>query len=141
MERNSIVEAEAKLSFDFFWNEVSLLETSYGLIKDNTVHDAASIASVGFGLSAVVVGVERGWISRAEGYERVVKTLKTFCNNAEQKEGFFIHFLDMKTARRTWHSEVSVIDTAIFLMGALCASEYFKGEAEEYFEKIYRRVN
>ncbi|HPO26484.1 MAG TPA: glucoamylase family protein [Petrotogaceae bacterium] len=141
MGRNDIVQTEAKLSFDFFWNEASLMENSYGLIKDNTVHDAASIASVGFGLSAIVVGVNRGWITREEGYKRVVGTLKTFYSKAEQKEGFFIHFLDMQTARRTWHSEVSVIDTAIFLMGALCAAEYFKGEAEEYFEKIYKRVN
>ncbi|HOO75367.1 MAG TPA: glucoamylase family protein, partial [Tepiditoga sp.] len=141
MNKKDILCKEQKLSFDFFWNEVSLKEKTYGLIRDNTGHDVASVASVGFGLSAIPTGVENKWITREEGYERALKTLKTFFYNAEHKEGFFIHFLDMENASRTWQSEVSIIDTALFLMGALTVGEYFGGEVNDYFEKIYARVN
>ncbi|WDU82884.1 hypothetical protein [Caloramator sp. Dgby_cultured_2] len=67
--------------------------------------------------------------------------MKTVYNNVEQKEGFFVHFISMDNGKRVWNSEVSIIDTAILLMGAITCAEYFKGEVEEYFEKIYRRVN
>jgi len=144
MDRFKILDLEAKACFDFFWNEVSFTNEGYGLIRDNTGEhskNVASIASVGFGLSAIVIGVERGWITYNEGYERALRTLKTVYNNVEQKEGFFVHFISMDNGKRVWNSEVSIIDTAILLMGAITCAEYFKGEVEEYFEKIYRRVN
>ncbi|KAF2961176.1 hypothetical protein AS161_01940 [Fervidobacterium sp. 2310opik-2] len=119
-----------------------IFDKSYGLILDNTREKAvASIASVGFGLSGIPIGIEHGWITKAEGRERAKRTLETFLNNVEQKEGFFIHFVNMKDGKRTWQSEVSVIDTALFLMGALTVGEYFGGEVKDLFEQIYSRVN
>ncbi|MCX7653066.1 MAG: hypothetical protein N2Z58_00085 [Fervidobacterium sp.] len=133
---------EEKLSFEFFWNETSQTEKGYGLIIDNTKHkDIASIASVGFGLSSIPVGIENGWITKNEGRERALKTLETFLNNVEQKEGFFVHFVYMGNGKRAWHSEISVIDTALFLMGALTVGEYFGGEVYQLFEEIYSKVN
>ncbi len=141
MHVRDILELEERLSFNFFWNEVSETKEGYGLIVDNTGDkNVASIASVGFGLSAVPVGVENGWISREEGYQRAVKTLETFLNNVEQTHGFFVHFVSMKDGKRTWQSEVSVIDTALFLMGALVVGEYFGGEVNDLFESLYSRV-
>ncbi len=69
-----------------------IFDKSYGLILDNTREKAvASIASVGFGLSGIPIGIEHGWITKAEGRERAKRTLETFLNNVEQKEGFFIY--------------------------------------------------
>jgi len=142
MKPRDIIELEEKLCFEFFWNEVSKSDEGYGLILDNTRDkDVASIASVGFGLSGIPIGIEHGWITKAEGRERAKRTLETFLNNVEQKEGFFIHFVNMKDGKRTWQSEVSVIDTALFLMGALTVGEYFGGEVKDLFEQIYSRVN
>jgi len=136
-----ILELEERLSFNFFWAEVSETEQGYGLIVDNTGDkNVASIASVGFGLSAIPVGIENGWISKEEGYQRAVKTLETFLNNVEQTHGFFVHFVSMKDGKRAWQSEVSVIDTALFLMGALVVGEYFGGEVNDLFEALYSRV-
>lgn len=60
-----ILEEEEKRCFDFFWNEVSESEKSYGLIRDNDVErDMCSIASVGYGLAGLAVGVERGYVTR-----------------------------------------------------------------------------
>ncbi|MFN6991395.1 MAG: glucoamylase family protein, partial [Fervidobacterium sp.] len=142
MKAKEILELEEKLSFDFFWNEVSQTKEGYGLIVDNSSNkEVASIASVGFGLSAIPTAVENKWITKDEGKERATKTLKTFLDNVEQKEGFFIHFVNMKDGKRTWQSEISIIDTALFLMGALTVGEYFKGKVYELFEKLYSKVN
>jgi hypothetical protein len=144
MDKHNVLELEARGCFDFFWKEATTIGIGYGLIKDNT-HDWAkevsSIASVGFGLSAYVIGVERGWISFEDGYNRTLGTLKTLYNNVEQVEGFYVHFVNMHTGKRVWNSEVSIIDTSLVIMGAMTASEYFGEEVTIYFEKIYKRVN
>jgi hypothetical protein len=50
-------------AFNFFWNEAN---PTNGLIRDrNNGSTLASIASVGFGLSAIPIGVDHGWITRA----------------------------------------------------------------------------
>lgn len=114
-----------------------------GLIKDSSRPGSpCSVAAVGFGLTSICIGAQRGWISKKESYDMVLKTLKTFKDNVQNEHGFFYHFLDMRTARRAWSSEISSIDTALFLAGALFAGEYFKGtEVEEMASYLYDRVD
>src|SRR5690606_26131 len=102
MDKLRILDLESKGCFDFFWNEANSGNESpgYGLIVDNTKNrNVSSIASVGFGLSAYVIGIERGWITYEEGYNRTKGTLETFYKNVEHDDGFFYHFLDMKTGK------------------------------------------
>ena len=142
MKTYEIINLEQRLSFNFFWEEISETERGYGLIIDNTTHkDVASIASVGFGLSAIPIAIENGWISRVDGKQRAVRTLETFLKNVEESHGFYVHFVTMKDGKRTWQSEVSIIDTALFLMGALVVGEYFGAEVYDLFEAIYSRVD
>lgn len=72
---------------------------------------------------------------------RAIITLETFLKNVERKNGFFVHFANMNDGKREWNSEVSIIDTDVFLMGALTVEEYFGEEAKELFEQIYGRVD
>lgn len=140
-----ILELESRKSFDFFWLEANIDKKSpgYGLIRDRAPggSDIASIASVGYGLSALTIGVERQWVTREEGYERALGTLNTLLNNAQQEKGFFYHFINMNTGKREWNSEVSVIDTAIAICGAINAGEYFGGEVKVKAEEVYKRVD
>lgn len=140
-----ILELESKKSFEFFWNEANTDKNSpgYGLIRDRAPGNpnTSSIASVGFGLSALAIGAERGWISRSEAEERTLGTLKNLLNNVNQKNGFFYHFLDMKTGKRAGKSELSTIDTMLLLNGAIVSGEYFGGEAKNIAAKIYDRVD
>ena len=120
-----------KGSFDFFWEQANTDPDSpgYGLIRDRYPgsEGIASVASVGFGLTAYLVGIEKGYISTEQGAERASKTLDTLLE-MEREEGFYYHFVDMKTAKRAWESEISSIDTAILMMGVLSVGEYFGGE-------------
>jgi len=142
-----------RASFDFFWQEAN---PSNGLIKDrNTSGSPCSIASVGFGLSSICVAIDRGWISREAGRDRILTTLKTFWEKPQGREaqgkigykGFFYHWLDMNTATRTWDSELSSIDTPLLLAGILDAKQYFTsadpGETQvrALADSIYYRVD
>ena len=113
-----------------------------------------SIAPTGFALSAYPVGVERGFITREEGISRTLMTLRFFWNSPQGKEpdatgykGFYYHFLDMQTGRRTWKCELSTIDSTFLIAGALTAAEYFKGDTEDEREirtladSLYRRMD
>ena len=95
----------------------------------------------GYGLAALVIGVENKWISYKKAYNRASKTLDTFINNVEGKNGFYYHFINMNTGKREWDSEISIIDTAIFICGAITAGEYFGKEVKEKAEILYKRIN
>ncbi len=140
-----IIEKELRCSYEFFNKEINLDENSkgYGLIKDKTKYadDVASIASVGYGFGAIIIGIEHGWMTYEEGLKRVDGTLNTFINNVEHVNGFYYHFVNMETGKREWKSEVSIIDTGIFICGALTVGEYFGGEVKEKAKKIYDRIN
>jgi hypothetical protein len=103
-------------TFGYFLNETN---QENGLVPDNTRKGShSSIAAIGFALAAYPVGVERSFVTREEGASRTLTTLRFFSNSAQGKEsdatgykGFYYHFLDMKTGRRAWKSELSTIDS------------------------------
>lgn len=143
-----VIKKEERASFDFFWKEANIEVGSpgYGLIRDNTSKDTknmASIASVGFGLAAIPIGIEHGWITKEEGYQRAKGTLETFLNHAEQYEGFFYHFLDMRTAKKydKNYDCPSIIDTTLFINGALVVGEYFGDEIKKLANLLYENIN
>lgn len=141
---DEVIAFEMKGSFDFFWEQANtdVNSAGFGLMRDRYPgsEGIASMASLGFGFTAYLIGVEKGYITYDEGYERVNKTLDTLLA-MERVEGFYYHFVDMKTGKRAWSSEVSSIDTSILLMGVLSAGEYFGGEIEVKAKQIYDGVN
>ena len=136
---------ELKNSYYFFIKECNNNKKSngYGLIRDKTklANHIASIASVGYGLAALIIGVEHKWISYKKAYEKTNKTLDTFLHYADGKNGFYYHFINMYTGKREWNCEISIIDTAIFICGALTAGEYFGGQIKEKAEILYKKIN
>lgn len=126
-----------------------------GLVADTSrAGSPCSIAVVGFALSAYPVAVERGWMTRADAVARTLVTLRFFWNSQQSEQpdatghrGFYYHFLDMKTGKRVWQSELSLIDTTLLLAGVLVASIYFSenapGEKEirELADALYRRAD
>ncbi|MFA6377347.1 MAG: hypothetical protein WCW63_01845, partial [Acholeplasmataceae bacterium] len=142
LEDEAAIKLEMEKSFDFFWKEVQDEPTSpaFGLIADRARGSEASIASVGFGLAALPIGVENGWISETEGRQRALGTLTTL-ENIETVNGFYHHFLDMDTGLRSGNSEVSIIDTAIMAIGGLIAGEYFGSEIASKATGIYENIN
>ncbi len=117
-------------SFSYFLHETN---PENGLVIDkNAPNWPASIAATGLALAAYPVAVERGFMSRAAAVKRTLATLRFFWRSPQGPEpdatghrGFYYHFLDMKTGRRAWKSELSTVDSALLLAGALAAGVYF----------------
>ena len=131
-------------SFEFFREHQNPVT---GLFSDTSGGGDASIASTGFGMAALCVGAERGWIDKKEAKARALTTLDTFLPKkgesepaADGKYGFFYHFLNPHTAKRAGKSEISTVDTAILVAGALTAGEYFGQDVKTKAEELYKRV-
>ncbi|MEM2251000.1 MAG: DNRLRE domain-containing protein [Candidatus Hadarchaeales archaeon] len=128
-----------KRAFLYFWREMN---PQTGLVPDKNRDKMASIAATGFGLSAICVGESRGWISRQEAMERVLKALRFLRDNAEKVNGMPYHFLHVDNGSRFGTSEISIIDTAMLMAGVLHVAEHFKENqqivslAEEIFNAV-----
>lgn len=139
-------------TFKFFWKTTN---PSNGLTPDRYPNtEFASIAGVGFALSAYIVGVEKEYVTRPEAAERTLTTLK-FLYDAPQSaaernisghKGYFYHFLYMDNGYRHRQTELSSIDTALLMAGVLSAMSYFDGDSpaesriRDLADKLYRRV-
>lgn len=152
LDRAAFVEDLQRRTFDWFWEETN---PSNGLTPDRAPsRPFASIAAVGFALTAYPVGVERGYITREQARERTLNTLEFFWNAPQDTaregvtghRGFFYHFLDLETGERYRTTELSTIDTALLMGGVLFAGEYFdqsnrkEARIRAYADSLYRRV-
>lgn len=105
-------------------------------------YSPSTTAGVGFGLTALAVGAERGWITREYAKRVTLNTLKHFYYKMENVHGFFYHFTKMKDGKREWKCELSSIDTALFIAGAVFAGEYYNDpEIKKYASLLYYRVD
>jgi hypothetical protein len=131
-------------TFRFFWDTAN---PKNGLIPDRyPTPSFASIAAVGFGLTAYPIGVQRGYVSRDAARRRVLATLRFF-ERAQNEHGFFYHYIDMRTGKRANNSEVSTVDTALLLAGMLFCESYFDSankqdvEIRKLVNRIYGRAD
>ena len=146
----AFVEDLEHRSFDYFWEQA---DHGTGLVLDRArvdggrakgpSRDIASIAATGFGLTAICIGAQRGWITKKEAADRVRATLQFFAEKANQEHGWFYHWMDVATGDRKWDSETSSIDTALLLAGVLTAGRYFSDDPDipKLANEIYSRVD
>jgi len=135
-----------RASFQFFWNQAG---SGTGLVKDRAnatrsdSYTAASIASTGFGLTALCIGDQRGYGAAADIKARVLTTLRYVANQLTNVHGFYYHFIDWQSGARMFNSEVSSIDTALFLCGVLTCRQYYASDSEivNLATQIYNRVD
>jgi hypothetical protein len=140
-----LLDALAQRCVTYFWKEA---HPRTGLVKDrakNTGTDhttVASIAATGFGLTGLAIGAERGWLPQDEAKARAARTLRFLLGQMPNRHGWYYHFVDYRTGERVWKCELSSIDTALLVAGALAAGRAFYGtEVTRLAERLYRQVD
>src|SRR6202167_3588849 len=146
----ALLEDLERRSVLYFWNES---DPSTGLVLDRASadggrakgpsRDVASLAATGFGLTAICIGAEHGWIPRDQAQIRVRNTLEFLALKATQEHGWFFHWMDVSTGERQWDSEMSSVDTSFLLAGVLTAGQYFSNDPaiSKLATQIYSRVD
>lgn len=148
---NDLLDNISRRSFRYFWQNTDLRT---GLVLDRARFDGkpedeswrknvASIAATGFGLTAYCIAADHRWISPDRARNRIRTALRFFAYQAQQKHGWFYHFLDATSGKRAWKSEVSSIDTALLIAGILTARQAFSDDPEivRLADLIYERVD
>ncbi len=144
-EDEALLDRMQQANFRFFWEQG---HPQTGLIKDrcntrtNDTSIVASIASTGFGLTAICIAEKRGYVSRAEARLRVIQTLSSLWHRVPTHRGFYYHFANLNTGERIWDAEASSVDTAILLCGVLMCKAHFADEdIRKLAQAIYDRVD
>lgn len=130
---DDLLDKVQRQTFDYFWEGA---ESNSGLARER-IHldniypshdkDIITIGGSGFGLLAIIVGVERGFISREQAVERYQKIL-TFLEKADRFHGAWPHWLQPsgKTAPFSKNDDGGdLVETAFLIQGLLTAKEYF----------------
>ena len=141
---DQFLEDLEKANFQFFWEQA---DPQTGLVKDRCnvrIEDkstVASIAATGFGLTALCIGQQRGYVSLNDARERASVTLRFLFNNMKNHRGFFYHCANINTGDRIWDSEISSVDTALLLCGILtCRRHFHSSEITRLANDIFNRV-
>jgi hypothetical protein len=143
-----LLEDVARRAARFFWEKA---DPGTGLVNDRANNfgadeeTVASIASTGYGLAALPIAVENGWLNRNEAADRARTTLG-FLLTMPHQHGWLVHFVDRRTGERVWGSEYSTIDTALLVAGALVCGRYFAldpvtGDIASLSDQLYRRLD
>lgn len=90
--------------------------------------DIVTTGGTGFGIMALIVGVHRGYITREEGVNRLLKIV-SFLQFADRFHGVFPHWMNGKTGDvipfSTFDNGGDLVETAFLMEGLLCARQYF----------------
>ena len=152
-----MLERVQRANFQYF---LDFQNKETGLIADRTRKSPATIAGVGFALTAYPIAVKRKWISRADAVDYTLRVLRTLwtvpqgeaASGTNGYRGFFYHFLDPETGVRAvspkwWNSELSSIDTGLLMAGIRFARNYYirdngnEKEIRKLADDLYNRVD
>ena len=119
-------------TFRYFWE---FAHPTSGMARErNTSGDVVTTGGTGFGISAIVVAVERGFITRTEGVNQLLKMVN-FLSTADRFHGVFPHWMDGKTGKvvpfSTYDNGGDLVETSFLFQGLLTAKQYFKGSAAD----------
>ena len=128
--------------FRYYWEGAHPVA---GATLENIPGDARIVATgaSGFGIMALIVGVERGFITREQALDRLTKILD-FLEKAPRYHGAWPHFLNGYTAEDMlvfgmYDNGGDLVETSFLMQGLLAARQYFKGSGEAE-QSVYRRI-
>jgi hypothetical protein len=128
--------------FRYYWEGAHPVA---GTTLENIPGDERIVATgaSGFGIMALIVGVDRGFITREQGMERLTKILD-FLEKVPRYHGAWSHFLNGDTAQSMlvfgmFDNGGDLVETSFLMEGLLAARQYFKGESDDE-RSIYKRI-
>jgi len=145
-EDERLLDEVQRGAFNFLWNAGDPeTRAKTGMAPDRNSKPTVSTAGVGFQLSGICIGVERGWITREQGRARAALILRALADGkGNRKAGFFYHFIHHDTAgqpEEAYEHVVSTIDSSLLFAGILTASAYFGGEVAEIGDALFTEAD
>jgi len=144
-DEDAFLEEFGQTSFQYFWEQAN---PKTGQVEDRgsadggALRNASSVAATGFGLTVLCIAAKRDWLEADAVRDRVKVTLNFALRTVQHQHGFMYHFVNGETGQRILQSEVSPIDTCLFLCGALTCRAFFDDkEIKQLATELYERVD
>jgi hypothetical protein len=131
---DEIFDTVQRQTLRYFW-EFGHPTSGLARERSNATPHVVTTGGSGFGIMAILAGVERGWIDRQAALDRLI-TMVCFLGQAERHHGAFPHWMDGDNGRTIPFSQFDdggdIVETAFLMVGLLSARQYFRGpEAKE----------
>jgi hypothetical protein len=133
-----LLELVQRQTFRYFWDGAhpasGLVFDRRGRTPAGDSDDRIAVGGSGFGIMALIVAAERGWVSRTAALERLGQMLALLAR-ASCYHGAFPHFMDGATGATIPFSRKDdggdLVETSFLCMGLLCARQYFDRDTTE----------
>ena len=132
MTDEELLDMVQRYTFRYFWD---FAHEASGMARErNTSGNTVTSGGSGFGIMAIPVGIERGYITREEGVERTLKILN-FLSTADRFHGAWSHWLNGNTGEvipfSTYDNGGDIVETAYMAQGLLTIRKYFDGASAD----------
>ena len=132
-----LLDLTQKETFKYFWD---FAETNSGAARERYLtndpsYDANTVTTggTGFGLMGILVGIERGFVTREQAVERLDRILQ-FLESSDRFHGAWPHWSYGDTGKVRPFSPMDdggdLVETAFLAQGLICITEYFKNGTE-----------
>lgn len=129
--------------FRYYWDGA---HPSAGMALENIPGDDRIVATgaSGFGIMALIVGVDRGFVTREQGLERLAKIV-SFLEKAPRYHGVWSHFMDGDSGQTLpifgmFDNAGDLVETAFLMQGLLAARQYFNGPSPSEHD-LFTRIS
>lgn len=137
-----------EMTFKYFWDYAHPVS---GLSRERlNSGETVTSGGSGFGIMAIPVGIERGFITREEGAERLLTIVTFLDEKAERFHGAYSHWLDGTTGKAIDFSAKDdggdLVETGFLIEGLLTVQQYFdldnptEAAIREKITKIWEEV-
>ncbi len=132
MTDDEFMDMVQRATFRYFWNWGDPIS---GVARErwlpNELDKTNTIGGGGFGVMGILVGIERNFISRDQGAERILKISDFLVNKLDKFHGAFPHWFNGTTGKVVNFGSQNggdIVETAFMMEGLICARQYFNGQ-------------
>jgi hypothetical protein len=144
MTDNEFLDMTQLTAFRYFWDWG---DPNSGLARERWHPNESDVTNTlgggGFGVMAIIVGIERGFITRDQGVQRLLKITDFLKNKASRFHGVFPHWIDGSTGKVIKFGVQDggdLVETAFMIEGLLTTRQYFNKQNSDE-EQIRDRIN
>jgi hypothetical protein len=130
-------------TFNYFWNFGHPVS---GMARERTSSgDMVTTGGSGFGVMSMLVGVQRGFITRDNALSRIDTIVNFLTNKATRYHGAFSHWINGSTGATmpfsTQDDGADIVETSYMMQGLLCARQFFNSMSDSNEINLRNRIN
>jgi len=124
---SALLDLVQQQTFKYFWDFGHPVS---GMARErNTSADVVTTGGTGFGVMSIIVGINRNFITRTEGLQRISTIVNFLTGNCTRYHGAFSHWINGATGATVPFSQYDdggdLVETSLLMQGLLCARQYF----------------